>query len=73
MALIEIRRPAAQPLVSEDSSFEFESAVDSLKRYNATGNNHSSPDSILEWGETFLSGTHNFNKPILKKVELPKQ
>jgi hypothetical protein len=60
MALIEIYRPATQPLVSEDSSFEFEIPIDSLKRYKAPGNNHSSADWIQEWGETLLSGIHKF-------------
>lgn len=59
MALIETYVPAIQRLVSEDSSFEFEIAIDSLKRYKAPGKNQSSADWTQEWGKILLSGHVN--------------
>lgn len=60
VALIETYRPATQLLISEDSSYEFEIAIDSLERYKAQGNNESSAAWIQEWGETVLYDTREF-------------
>jgi hypothetical protein len=51
---IRVHRPATQPLLSEDSSFDFEIATESLKWYKEPGTSQISADLIQEGGENYF-------------------
>jgi hypothetical protein len=63
----------AEPLVPEPCSFEFEIALEKLKRYKLPGTDQIPAELIQVEGNILCSEIHKFVDSIWKKEELPEQ
>jgi hypothetical protein len=62
----------AEPLVPEQSTFEFEMAIERLKRHNSPGFDQISAELIKAGGRTIRSEIHKIINSIWNREELPE-
>jgi hypothetical protein len=60
----------ADPLVPETSSFEFESGIEKLERYNASGTDQISAQLLQAGGNTLYSEIQKLSNSIWNKEAL---
>ena len=65
--------PTAEPLLPEPIAFEFETAIDKLKRHKSPGTVQIPAALIKAGGRTIFPGIHEVINSIWKKKELPEE
>jgi hypothetical protein len=63
----------AEPLVSEPSAFEVETAIENLKRHKSPGTDQIPAELIKAGGRTIRPEIRKLIIPIWNKEELPEQ